>query len=57
MLFTALIYVHLTIVALTITLFIVRYWWHYTDNPLARGWCCTLSSNSPPHIYRYWGKL
>lgn len=33
-LFTVLITVHLISVALTITFFIVRYWWRYSNNPL-----------------------
>ena len=33
-LFTVLITVHLISVALTISFFIVRYWWRYSNNPL-----------------------
>lgn len=35
MLFSILLYTHLATVALTITLFILRYWWRYTGNPKA----------------------
>lgn len=46
MLFRALIYTHIACVVLTITLFIVRYWWRYTGNPRAQaGW-----SRRLPHI-------
>ncbi|MBM3072891.1 SirB family protein [Enterobacter sp. RHBSTW-00994] len=33
-LFTVLISVHLASVALTISFFILRYWWRYSNNPL-----------------------
>ncbi|SCC64095.1 invasion regulator SirB2 [Kosakonia oryziphila] len=38
-LFNILIVLHLTCVALTISLFVLRYWWRWTNNPHARaGW-------------------